>query len=66
MSNKIKNIDRDCAALANIEEWERSGYRMDYDRDTIPNFYDVDDDDDELPTSVELSVDHDGLDNLRR
>ena len=50
--------------LSFIEEWERSGYRMDYDRDTIPNFYDLDDD--ELPTFVELSVDHDGLDNLPR
>ncbi len=37
--------DSDSDGLANIEEWERSGYRMDYDRDTIPNFYDLDDDD---------------------
>ncbi len=67
-----------CNGLANIEEWERSGYRMDYDRDGIPNFYDLDDDDDKLPTSVELGAglnpfnprdahgdkDSDGLDNL--
>ncbi len=66
-----------CNGLANIEEWERSGYRMDYDRDGIPNFYDLDDDDDKLPTSVELGAglnpfnprdahgdkDSDGLDN---
>ena len=64
--------------LSFIEEWERSGYRMDYDRDTIPNFYDLDDDGDKLPTSVELGADlnpfnsadahgdkdSDGLDNL--
>ncbi len=70
--------DSDSDGLANIEEWERSGYRMDYDRDEIPNFYDTDDDNDKLPTSVELSAelnpfnsadahgdkDSDGLDNL--
>jgi len=43
-----------CNGLANIEEWERSSYRFDYDSDNIPNFYDVDDYNDELPTSIHM------------
>ncbi|NPA75839.1 MAG: hypothetical protein GXO25_07160, partial [Euryarchaeota archaeon] len=69
--------DFDNDSLTNLQEYQRdpSG---DYDHDGIPDIYDTDDDNDSIPTAVEVSVhlnpfnaadahgdlDHDGLSNL--
>ena len=69
-------LDFDSDGLTNLEEYQRdpSG---DYDHDGTPDIYDTDDDNDTIPTSVELQnhldpfnpadaagdLDHDGLNN---
>ena len=74
-SDAYEDFDRD--GLTNLEEYQRdpSG---DYDGDGTPDIYDTDDDNDTIPTSVELQnhldpfnpadangdLDHDGLSNI--